>query len=188
MEITERDLEIIRLLKHNPSRAFVRQDTSTKSAAYLYNKDEVAKQKEAFTGEVRVTYEDHIRVINIARNELKKDTQLDIANAILTHRFFKQYRINTFQGKGSYLKDLQFILARIGNVFDHNSSKVITKDVSHYVKGFVEPTLVQVNHLASTVSKVNLPKSSRTLEEWAVLFNKDAPESTVYVVAGVKAA
>lgn len=186
--ITPRDLEIAKLLKHNPSRAILTIDPSFSLAVFLYDKDEVRRQKEHVTQGLRITYEDHISVITTARYELKNETSLEIAKAILTHRYFKAYRANTFQGKGSFLKDLQFILQRIGPVYSHKDSKLITKDVTGLVKQFTVPTLVQVNHLASIVSPVTVPNIGKSLEDWAILFNKEAPESTVYVVAGKQAA
>jgi len=185
-KITPRDLAIAKALKRNPSKATFSTDTSFTMDTYLYNKDEVLRQKEAFKKGKRVTYEDHMSVINTAKTILKKDTQLSIAKAILTHRYFKDYRINTFKGQGNYLKDLQFILLRVGNIFDAKTTKVKAYDTSETLKKYLEPTLIQINYLAKTTSKVILPTDTKlSLQEWAEKFNRNASETTTYTVIGI---
>ena len=155
--------------------------TSWDRNIYYYTRD----NRQVKTGD-KVTYEDHRKVIEIAINILHKDTQHDIAMCILTHRFFTDYRNKVFAGEGSFIADYSFIIRKVGTLFNPTTSQIITSSIGTKLKEYTTPTLVQINHIVGEVTKVKTPSTSRTLNEWAALFNQGAPESTTYVVAGLK--
>jgi hypothetical protein len=188
--ITKRDLQIEKLLRemgdkppHSNATHTVRFDRDI----FYYNKDEVARQArlaERIDG-VRMTYEDHIRAIKIARHMLGKDTQADIAMAILSHRYFKDYRAKAFKGKGSFREDFTFIVTKVGNVLDTKTSRIIPPDVTAKLNEYKEPTLVQINHLIGSIQTVKTP-TTLSLQDWATKLNAGASETTTYAVAGRK--
>ncbi len=156
---------------------------------FYYNLDEVARQAviAARTPDAKVTYADHIKAVKTARFMLNKDNQHAIIMSILSHRWFKDYRAKAFKGTGSFTEDFSFVAARVGNIVDSNTAKIIPADIQDRLASFTEPTLVQVNHLASTVEKVKLSTTPNlTLQDWVKLYNENASETTTYVIAGIK--
>ena len=117
---------------------------------------------------------------------MKAETQHEIAMTILTHRFFAQYRADAFAGESNFASDYSFILKKIALLYNPTSSKLKTSTIPSALKEFTKPTLVQLNHIAGTVTKVNVPSDKFTLNEWAIKFNANAPESTSYRIAGMK--
>lgn len=188
--ITKRDLEIEKLLREMSEKPLPKNAKHTvrfDRDIFYYNKDELARQTrlaERVEG-VKVTYEDHVKVVKEARFMLGKETQAEIAMAILSHRWFKNYRAAAFKGTGSFREDFSFVLSKIGNIVDHRTSKIVPPEVKGKLEAFTKPTLVQVNHLAGTVEVIT-PPAVLTLQEWAVKFNAEASEANTYIVAGRK--
>jgi hypothetical protein len=151
---------------------------------YYYNRDEVNRQKEATP--IKVTYEDHRRVVETAINMMRKDTQHDIAMCILTHRFFANYRASVFAGEGSFNEDYGFLIKKIDMLFNPTTSKVKPINTRSKLAEFTTPTLVQVNHVVGTVTKVNVPHNVKTLNEWATTFNASANSTCTYQIAGLQ--
>jgi len=166
------------------------EDTITKfdRNIYLYNIDEVPRQQEANERAIKQTtnYEDHRKVVETAVTMLKQHTQHDIAMTILTHRFFADYRSKTFAGKGNFTIDYTFIIKKVGALFSHNTETVTKSSIAMKLAEYTKPTLVQVNHLAGIVSEVSKLPWNTTLNDQAIKLNFGAPESTSYMVAGLK--
>ena len=162
--------------------------TSFDRNIFWYDRDEVSRQAEnsARTGDVKVTYEEHRKAIETAINIMRKTTAHDIAMAILTNRFFSTYRSNAFKGLGSFNLDYAFIIKKIDMIFNPSTSSVKAININSKLQEFTKPTLVQVNHIVGTVTKVKVPEGVKTLNEWAATFNKSANESSTYMVAGLK--
>ena len=186
--ITQRDLEIEKLLKEMSEKPLHKNATHTvrfDRDIFYYNRDEVERQKMLADRQpdAKVTYEDHIKAVKTARFVLGKDTQAEIAMVILSHRFFKDYRAKAFKGTGSFREDFSFIVSRVGNILDHRTTKIIPADIQTKLSGYKDPTLVQVNHLVGTIETVKV-SAALTLQEWANKFNAGASETTTYAVAG----
>lgn len=155
---------------------------------YYYNRDEVTRQDKAASAGAtdRVTYEDHRRAINVAVNMFRKSASNEIAMCILTHRYFKDYRTKVFLGKGTFITDFQFIIKRVGMIFDDNTSRIIPANIKAKLEIFTKPTLVQINFIIGAVDVITPTSTKFTLAQWAERYNANAPESTKYIVAGIK--
>ena len=155
---------------------------------FWYDRDEVARQAEisARAAKQETNYEDHRRVIETAINMMRKSYAHEIAMCILTHRHFADYRAKTFAGLGGFKEDYSFILKKIEPMLNHSTGQVIRSSIATKLREYEKPTLVQLNHIVGEVSKVTVPDGLMTLNEWAVKFNAGAPESTTYMVAGLK--
>ena len=189
--ITKQDILLEKLLREASDAPRYKGATHTVTFSrdiFYYNKDEVERQRALAerSDDTRVTYEDHIKAVKTARFMLHQETQADIAMTILTHRWFKDYRAKAFKGTGSFKEDFAFVVTRVGNILDHKTSKIIPVDVMDKLKDITEPTLVQVNHLVSSIETVDVSTRVLTLQEWATKFNVGASESITYVVAGRK--
>lgn len=155
---------------------------------YWYDRDEVQRQQraKANTGTSKVTYETHRKVVETAVNMMRKSTQHEIALCILTHRYFAEYRKNIFEGAGNFNTDYNYILLKVGSLFDAHNSKIYKSNIASKLAEFNTPTLVAVNHIVGTVEVVTVVSNKFTLNEWATKYNANAPESTTYMVAGLK--
>ena len=162
--------------------------TSFDRDIFWYDRDEVARQEEnTKRADFQSTnYEDHRKVIETAVNFMRKTTEHEIAMAILTHRHFTDYRTKTFTGKGSFNTDYAFILKKINAIYNTNEARVKSSSIANKLKEFKEPTLVQLNHIAGIVTPVKVPDTGDTMNEWAIKLSAGAPESTSYMVAGLK--
>ena len=163
-----------------PKRKFEETETSFNRDIFWYDRSELSRQADKTDDNKRVTYEDHRKAVETAVNIMQAKSQHEIAMAILTHRFFAQYRADVFAGEGSFYTDYAFVLKKIATLFNHTHGKIRTANIPLALKEFKEPTLVQINHAAGTVTKVKVPESEFTLNEWAIKFNQNAPESTSY--------
>lgn len=184
--MTKTDYELEKHYKNVGLRARRKNEetlTSFDRNIFWYNKDEIFRQQKAVKS--KVTYADHRKVIETAVNMMRKDTQHDIAMCILTHRYFEDYRNSVFQGKGNFTLDYSFIIVKVAMLFNPATSTVSKVNIASRLKEYTTPTLVQINHITGTVTKVNTPETSFTLNEWAVKFNEAANESTTYHLAGL---
>ena len=163
-----------------PKRKFEETETSFSRDIFWYNRSELSRQADKIDSTRRITYEDHRKAVETATNIMKATTQHDIAMAILTHRFFAQYRADVFAGEGTFYTDYAFVIKKIATLFNHTHGKVNTTNIPSALKEFKGPTLVQINHAAGEVTAVKVPESEFTLNEWAIKFNQNAPESTSY--------
>jgi len=170
-------------IAERPQRKFEETITSFDRNIFWYNKDDVNRQVQGTRK--KITYEDHRKAIEVAINVLGKSTQHDIAMCILIHRYFTDYRNNVFAGKGDFTSDYSFIVKKVGMLFNADTGRVTPINIASKLKDYTEPTLVQINHIAGTVTEVNTPDTGETLNEWAIRFNKRANESTTYHVAGL---
>ena len=164
-----------------PQRKFEETITSFNRDIFYYNRD----TSERKSTKSKTTYEDHRKVIETAINVMGKTTQHDIALCILTHRFFENYRNTVFPAKKDFTADYSFLIRRIGAMFNPTTGQVKTSTIPRSLQAFTKPTLVQVNYLSGGVTKVTVPETGETLNEWAIKFNENAPESTKYMVAGM---
>ena len=180
--------KLYKRIADRPLRKFEETITTFDRNIYLYNIDEIPRQLEANErATVQTTnYEDHRRAVETAVNILRKETQHEIAMAILTHRFFATYRSNTFAGKGSFYSDYTFIISKVAALFSNTTSKVVKSSIAASLAQYKKPTLVQVNHLAGIVTEVTLPNWDDTLNTMAIKYNQAAPESITNIVAGLK--
>lgn len=153
---------------------------------FFYDRSELSRQADKADENKRITYEDHRKAVETAVNIMGASTQHEIAMTILTHRFFAQYRSDVFAGEGSFTSDYTFIIQKIGMLYNSTNSKITTNSIPSALKMYTEPTLVQINHISGDVTKVNIPDSAFTLNEWAIKFNANAPESTSYRITGLK--
>lgn len=158
---------------------------------FWYDRDELERQADRADtlSDTRITYEDHRKVIETAVNMMRRETQHDISMAILTHRFFKDYRAKVFSGEGSFRLDYGFLVTKVAMIFNAATSRVTGNSVSIAGKlaQYTVPTLVQINHITGSVQSVSVPTGNDiTLNEWAQRFNDNANESTSYRVAGLK--
>jgi hypothetical protein len=186
--MTELDYKLEKLYKKlasKPPRKDEETITSFNRDIFWYNRTETDRQTNKIST-VKVTYEDHRKAIETAINIMKAETPHEIAMTILTHRFFAQYRADAFSGMGSFYTDYTFLLKKIGTVYNHSTSIINTSTIPAALKNITEPTLVQLNHAVGIMTKVKVPSNNFTLNEWAIKFNKNAPESTTYMVAGMK--
>jgi len=167
-----------------PPKKFEETLTTFDRNIFWYNRDEIQRQYQ--NTPLKTTYEDHRKAIEVSVNMMGKTTQHEIAMCILTHRYFSNYRNSVFTGTGDFYQDYSFLVKKISMVFNSNSSRIIHTNINTKLKEFIEPTLVQVNHISGDVTKVALPKTIETLNEWAIKFNENACESTTYHVAGLK--
>lgn len=186
--ITAHDIQMEKLLREASAAPRYKGATHTvrfDRDIFYYNKDEVERQKVLADriADAKVTYEDHIKAVNTARFMLGKDTAAEIAMAILTHRWFKDYRARAFKGSGSFREDFGFVVSRVGNIVNHRTGAVIKPDIKKRLEEYTEPTLVQINHLANSIEIIQVP-GTLPLQEWASKLNKEASETTTYVVAG----
>lgn len=175
-------------MTERPPRKHEETVTRWERDIFLYNRDETKRQEEAALrqGTERVTYENHRVAVETAVNIMKKTTPHDIAMCILTHRFFANYRKNAFAGKSGFVEDYSFILKKIAMLFDMHTTQIKGRNYKSKLMEFTEPTLVQVNHIMGIVSPITVPSSKFTLQEWASRYNAGAPESTSYMVAGLR--
>ena len=129
-------------ISKRPQRKNEETKTSFNRDIFWYDRDEVARQAENTkrTGDKKVTYEDHRKVIETAVNMMQMKTQHDIAMCILTHRFFSNYRANAFQGLGSFNLDYSFIIKKISMMFNPATSNVQPINISNRLKEFTKPT------------------------------------------------
>lgn len=164
-----------------PQRKFEETITSFNRDIFYYNRDTSKRN----STKSKTTYEDHRRVIETAINVMGKNTQHEIALCILTHRFFETYRNTVFSSKKDFTADYSFLIRRIGAMFNPTTGQVKTSTIPRALQAFTEPTLVQVNYLSGDVKEVTIPDTGETLNEWAIKFNENAPESTKYMVAGM---
>jgi hypothetical protein len=176
-----------RNIGNRPPRKGEETITTFNRDIFWYDRDELSRQADAAEASTlsRITYEDHRKAIETAVNMLHKRTQHDIALAILTHRFFKAYRAKAFAGEGNFIYDYGFLVSKIGMIFNENSGTVKSTTIAAKLRSYTVPTLVQINHIAGTVKKVNTPDLDLPLNEFAIKFNKAANESTSYRVAGM---
>ena len=179
-------MEFLKDIPNKPPRKDDDSITTWNRDIYLYNRDELSRQADKTDDNKRVTYEDHRKAVETAINIMQAKSQHEIAMAILTHRFFAQYRADVFAGEGSFYTDYTFIIKKVATLFNHAHGKVNVANIPSALKEFKEPTLVQINHATGTITKVKVPASEFTLNEWAIKFNQNAPESTSYRVAGMK--
>lgn len=121
----------------------------------------------------------------MATTIFRADSPHTIAMLILTNRMFKQYRAKVFKGEGGFTSDYSFLIKRIGMLFNSSTGRLGTSSIAMQLQAFSTPTLVQINHVASTVTEVKTPDSTTPLNEWAILYNQSAPETTSYRVAGL---
>ncbi len=194
--MTSIDFELERFFKNTvakrPQRKYEETITTFDRDVFWYDRDELSRQADRAEelGETpRITYEDHRKAIETAVNMMRKDTQHDITMAILTHRFFKDYRARAFAGEGSFRTDYTFLLVKVGMIFNPTTSRVTgnsSMSLASKLTQFEKPTLIQINHITGTVSIINPPGDKFTLNEWALKFNESANESTSYRVAGMK--
>jgi len=164
-----------------PQRKFEETITSFNRDIFYYNRD----TSERNSTKSKTTYEDHRKVIETAINVMGKTTQHDIALCILTHRFFENYRNTVFSSKKDFTADYSFLICRIGAMFNATTGQLKTNTIPRALQAFTTPTLVQVNYIVGDVTVVTVPNTGETLNEWAIKFNENAPESTRYMVAGM---
>ena len=187
--MTQLDYDLERFYKAvaaRPPRKFEETLTSFNRDIFWYDRTETDRQTAKKDDNIKVTYEDHRKAVETAVNIMNVTTPHDIAMTILTNRFFAQYRADAFSGTGSFLSDYAFIIKKVAALFNHTHTKVRTSNIPSVLKEITEPTLVQINHLAGEVKKISVPTDQFTLNEWAIKFNANAPESTSYRVAGLK--
>lgn len=189
--MTTKDYELEQFYKtigDRPQRKGEETNTYFDRLVYWYDRDEVERQAENASRKDRQTtnYEDHRKVIETAITIAKKDTQHDIAMCILTNRFFTNYRSETFGGKGSFNTDYSFIIKKIAALYNPDTNRVKPSTIQAELKKFIEPTLVQLNHLAGEVSVVTVPNNNISLQVWASKFNANVAESTSYIIAGMQ--
>jgi len=155
---------------------------------FWYDRDEVQRQQRAVdqSGTSPVTYETHRAAVEMAYIILHKTTPHDIAMIILTHRAFANYRKNVFSGKGSFNKDYSYLIKKASTLINPHTSQLINSNVRQKLSSFTTPTLVAINHIVGSVEEVTTPSIDLTLQEWAHRYNAGSPESTTYMVAGLK--
>lgn len=173
-------------IAERPQRKFEETLTSFNRDIFWYDRSELSRQADKANSNKRITYEDHRKAVETAINMMKAEQPHEIALTILTNRFFAQYRADAFSGEGSFISDYTFIIKKIDMLYNHKHGTVNATNIPSALKAFTEPTLVQINHIAGDVKKVTVPESDFTLNEWAIKFNANAPESTSYRVAGMK--
>ena len=190
--MTSTDIQLEKFFKNivaeRPQRKNEDTLTSFDRNIFWYDKDELSRQadhaeKHKFD---KVTYEDHRKAIETAVNMMRKDTQHSIAMAILTHRFFKDYRAKAFAGEGSFRTDYTFLITKVGMLFNPTTSRVNGIGLLSKLQEYTTPTLVQINHITGDVETVTPPGDKFTLNEWAIKYNQSANESTSYRVVGMK--
>ena len=130
------------------------------------------------------TYEDHRKAVTSAVVLLHKNTPHDIAIAILTHRFFKHYREQLFGSTRNFTLDYSTLLTKIDLLY--NPAKGFRKYNNQSTLAFDKPTLVQTNFVTGEMQSITVPSNVKTLNEWAITFNANAPESTRYSVKGLQ--
>ena len=169
-----------------PQRKFEETITYFDREMYLYDKDPSIKENNKTTIDFsQVHYEDHRKAIEAAVSILHKRTPREIAMAILTHRFFKNYRNKVFPKTSKFYDNYTFLLQKINTMFNTSTQTLHKTNISAKLTAFKTPTLVQINHATGTVTPVNVPKNKFTLNEWAQKFNFGAPASTTYGVYGL---
>ena len=183
--MTATDLALMAFYESIPNRPKIKYDdtiTRFDRDLWFYDRDDINRQSSTTK---KVTYEAHIKVIQTAVTMLKVDTQHDIAMMILTHRFFKSYRDDIFSGTGNFYSDYSFLVKKIDMVHNTDTNRVITHSIGNKLQEFKVPTLVQINYIAGTVTKVKTPDTGETLNEWAVKFNLACNSTISYQVAGL---
>ena len=169
-----------------PQRKFEETITYFDRDMYLYDKDPSVKEYNLDKVDLsKVPYEEHRKVIETAISILHKRTPRDIAMAILTHRYFKNYRIKVFTKTSTFNNDYSFLLSKINMMFNTSTQSLHKVNISSKLAAFKTPTLVQINHATGTVTQVKVPSNKFTLNEWAQKFNFGAPASTTYGVYGI---
>jgi hypothetical protein len=151
-------------------------------AIFLYNIDEVPRQQQAVKDDIPA---DFSSIIKHSMIENKKTNSHDIIIDILTNSGFKykKFRERMFRGEGSFIKDFTAIASNIGAI---SESKHRITDIREKLDSFEEGTLIQINYRTGQVSPVKIPKSNRTINEWAIAFNKKAGPNIHYAPAGLK--
>lgn len=165
-----------------PQQKFEETLTSYDRDIFMYNRD--TSDRTSHTSN-NISYEDHRKAIETAVNVMGKHTQHDIAMCLLTHRFFHNYRNSILTDKKDFNKDYAFLIKKIASIFNPTTGQVNRSNIPRALQTYTTPTLVQVNYLAGEVTPVTVPNTSETLNEWAIKFNENAPESTRYMVAGM---
>jgi len=187
--MTIRDVQLEEFYRNTVAKRPQRKNEETLTSfnrdIYWYDKDELRRQAVKAT-QVKINYSDHRKVIEIAVNMMRKNTQHDIAMCILTHRFFKEYRTTAFKGKGNFKEDYTFIIKKVGAIFNPSSGSVKRINITAKLNEFTIPTLVSVNHIVGQVTPIKIPNDKLTLNEWAIKYSENAVESTSYMVAGLK--
>ena len=168
-----------------PGRKNEETITSFNRDIFWYDRDERYRQVNN-TVTNSTSYEDHRKAIETAVNIFRKTTVHEIAMFILTNRYFANYRNNVFSGNGSFNKDYSFLVKKASMLFNATSGRVNHINIADKLKSFSKPTLVQINHITGDITRVSLPRTTETLNEWAIKFNENSCESTTYHVAGLK--
>jgi hypothetical protein len=184
--LTTKDLLLEEFLQQASERKVAKGETASyfDRDVFMYDRDGVRRQaSDAIVG--RVTYEDHRKAVSTATMLLREDTQHGITMAILTHRFFTDYRNKVFKGEGDFYSDYSYLLVKVATLFNAKKASITPTRIPKELERYTEPTLVQVNHITGTTSEVNVP-FGLTLSEWAQTMNVGAPESTTYGVYGLK--
>lgn len=132
-----------------------------------------------------VTFKDHRAAIETAVNLYKVKYPHEIALCILTTRFFKSYRYNTFGNSDSFNDNYGFLIRKISSIFNVKTGNIHRINVNDKLKNYTEPTLVQINYISGDVKSIKLPTDKLTLNEWAIKLQEGAPISTIYAVAGL---
>lgn len=184
--MTTTDLQLEQHYKavgNRPPRKFEETITSWNRDAFWYNRDKSVRE----INNVNTTYEDHRKVIETAINIMGKTTQHDIAMCILTNRFFANYRASVFGKEKNFITDYTFLVKKIGVLFNPTTGTIKSSTIHSKLQEYTEPTVVQLNHLAGRVTDVFIkPKDNETLNELAQRLSQGSPESTTYMVAGMK--
>lgn len=160
--------------------------TSFNRDIFWYDRDERYRQRDGTSNTTSFNYEEHRKAIETAVNIFRKTTVHDIAMTILTNRYFANYRNSVFAGNGNFNKDYSFLVRKASMLFNSTAGRINNINITDKLKNYDKPTLVQINHITGDVTKVLLPKTSETLNEWAIKFNRNANESTTYHIAGLK--
>jgi hypothetical protein len=132
------------------------------------------------------TYEDTRKVIETAVIMFGCKTPHTIAVAILTHRFFKNYRATTFGTDGTFTSDYSFLIKKIGLLYNQSKGTMNPYSIKSKLSEYKEPTLVQINEIAGTVTTVKVPSDKYTLNEWAITYNKNCSSHIRYALAGLQ--
>ena len=150
---------------------------------FWYDRDNVSRQ--TFKKE-KLTFEDHRKAVSTAVHILHKETPHEVALAILSHRFFEDYRNRLFGGKGNFYHDYSLLIRKISALFNgSNSQFIVINNLNSKLAEYTTPTLVSINHINGDVSEVkNLPPVYSLLE-WANKLNAGAVSSTTYRVVGL---
>jgi len=184
-QITERDLQLEKFFNDTVAKRPQRKNEETITwwdrQVFWYDKDEVARQsRDVAANPAKVTYEDHRIAVETAVTIFGAKSSHQIAMEILSSRHFRPYRAKAFKGMGTFHNDYSFLIKKIGVLFNHHKAHIIHSSAATKLAAMEGPALVQINHITGSVTKVILPKSSNSLDRWAVLFNSGAPESTTY--------